>query len=49
MLVSGSDDSTIKLWDARRKTPVKTLQEQYQITAVSFNDTADQVSSKSGD
>ncbi|OQR78524.1 U5 small nuclear ribonucleoprotein 40 kDa protein-like [Tropilaelaps mercedesae] len=43
LVVSASDDSTVRLWDARRKTPVKTLQDQYQLTAITFNDTADQV------
>lgn len=43
LVVSAGDDSTVRLWDARRKTPVKTLQDHYQLTAISFNDTADQV------
>jgi WD40 repeat protein len=42
-LVSGSDDNTIKLWDARKKFVCHTLQSDYQVTAVCLNDTAEQV------
>lgn len=43
MLCSGSDDRTIKLWDARKRFPVNTFDNQYQITAVCFNDTGEQI------
>ncbi|CAN8008557.1 unnamed protein product [Ixodes pacificus] len=43
LLCSGGDDSTLKLWDTRKRTPAHSFQESYQITAVSFNDTAEQV------
>lgn len=43
MMCSGSDDGTIKLWDSRRKIPVSSLQNTYQVTAVNFSDTAEQV------
>ncbi|KAH9375915.1 hypothetical protein HPB48_012555 [Haemaphysalis longicornis] len=43
LICSGGDDSTLKLWDARKRTPAHSFQESYQITAVSFNDTAEQV------
>lgn len=42
-LVSGSDDSTIKLWDTRKKQPIASMNSNYQVTAVSFNDTAEQI------
>ncbi|EFA09115.1 U5 small nuclear ribonucleoprotein 40 kDa protein [Tribolium castaneum] len=43
MLVSGSDDTTIKLWDIRKKQSVTTFNSNYQVTAVEFNDTAEQI------
>lgn len=43
MIVSGADDSTIKLWDIRKRGAVQTFQDIYQVTAVCFNDTADQI------
>lgn len=42
-LVSGSDDNSIKLWDARKKYAVHTLDNGFQVTAVCFNDTAEYV------
>ena len=42
-LVTGSDDSTIKVWDARKKQVCHTLTSNYQVTAVCLNDTAEQV------
>lgn len=42
-LVSGSDDNTIKIWDARKKFVGKTMDNEYQVTAVCLNDTAEQV------
>lgn len=43
LVASASDDNTIKLWDTRRKGPIDDLKCKYQMTAVSFNDTSDQV------
>ncbi|XP_052870331.1 U5 small nuclear ribonucleoprotein 40 kDa protein isoform X1 [Anopheles cruzii] len=43
LIVSGSDDSTIKIWDARKRNVVNTFDNGYQVTAVCFNDTAEQV------
>lgn len=43
LICSGSDDGTIKLWDARKMGCQQTFQSTYQVTAVSFNDTAEQV------
>ncbi|ELT97519.1 hypothetical protein CAPTEDRAFT_227651 [Capitella teleta] len=43
MICSGSDDGTVKYWDARKKVPLESFQSTYQVTAVSFNDTAEQI------
>ncbi|XP_065830452.1 U5 small nuclear ribonucleoprotein 40 kDa protein-like [Oscarella lobularis] len=45
LVVSGSDDSTVKLWDVRKKEPVQSFQSSYQVTSVCFNDTAEQIMS----
>jgi len=42
-LVSGGDDGTTKLWDLRVRRCVHTWEHQYQILAVSFDDTAERV------
>lgn len=42
-LVSGSDDSTIKVWDARKKFVCHTMDNSYQVTAVCLNDTSEQI------
>jgi Prp8 binding protein len=42
-LVSGSDDNTIKIWDARKKFGCHTINNDYQVTATCLNDTAEQV------
>lgn len=41
MLISGADDNMIKLWDARKRYAIHTFDNQYQVTAVTFNDTAE--------
>nr|CAI5848418.1 unnamed protein product [Callosobruchus analis] len=43
LLCSGGDDSTLRLWDTRKKQNVATMNTTYQTTAVSFNDVADQI------
>lgn len=43
ILVSGSDDSTVKMWDTRKRNSIASFNTNYQVTAVSFNDTAEQV------
>lgn len=43
MLVSGSDDGCVMLWDLRQKTPAQTLPGKIPVTSVSFNDTADKI------
>ncbi|ESO95628.1 hypothetical protein LOTGIDRAFT_202318 [Lottia gigantea] len=43
LLCSGSDDGTIKLWDARKKGVIQTFQNTYQVTSTCFNDTAEQI------
>jgi len=43
MIVSGSDDCMIKVWDQRKRNAVQSLNNMYQVTAVTFNDTTDQI------
>ncbi|XP_041361654.1 U5 small nuclear ribonucleoprotein 40 kDa protein-like [Gigantopelta aegis] len=43
LVCTGSDDGTVRLWDARKKGTIQTFQSTYQVTAVSFNDTAEQI------
>jgi len=43
LVCSGSDDGTVMVWDYRKKSPVHTFQNTYQVTSVSFSDTAEQV------
>lgn len=43
LMCSGGDDSTLRIWDSRKKQCVSTMNTVYQTTAVSFNDTAEQV------
>lgn len=43
LLCSASDDCTIKIWDPRKRSDTVTLNNTYQVTAVTFNDTAEQV------
>ena len=43
LLCSASDDCNIKIWDPRKRTETVSLDNTYQVTAVTFNDTAEQV------
>ncbi|VDM44713.1 unnamed protein product [Toxocara canis] len=43
LVCSGSDDGTVIVHDIRKKDPIAILPSTYQITAVSFDDTAEQV------
>lgn len=43
LVATGSDDGTIKTWDIRQKSATQTLNNTYQVTAVTFNDTGDQL------
>lgn len=43
LVVSGADDCTIKIWDPRKKGQAVTLNNTYQVTSVTFNDTSEQV------
>lgn len=43
VLVSGSDDATIGLWDPRQKGAIDYLETEYSVTAVAFNDTGSQI------
>lgn len=43
VLVSGSDDATIGLWDPRQKGAIDYLESGYSVTAVAFNDSGSQI------
>ncbi len=43
LFVTGGDDCTIKVWDARRRGHVHSLVSKFQVTAVSFGHDADEV------
>lgn len=43
MVVSGSDDKTIKLWDNRLKDAVQSFDDKYQVTSVCFSDAGDMI------
>ncbi len=43
LLCSASDDKTVRIWDTRKRGVVSTFKDDYQLTAVTFNDAADQV------
>ncbi|KAG1679086.1 U5 small nuclear ribonucleoprotein [Nymphon striatum] len=43
LVCSGGDDCTIKVWDPRKRGSIQTFQNTYQVTAVSFNDTSEQI------
>jgi len=43
LLCSVSDDRNIKLWDTRKRTVASSFKDDYQLTAVTFNESSDQV------
>lgn len=43
LICTGSDDCTVKLWDQRKRGALQTFQNTYQVTTVTFNDTAEQI------
>lgn len=43
VIVSGSDDATIGLWDPRQKGAIDYLETAYPVTAVAFNDSGSQI------
>lgn len=43
VLVTGSDDCTIGLWDPRQKSAIDHLEAMYSVTSVAFNETGSQI------
>lgn len=43
MVVSGSDDGCVKIWDQREKYATQNLENKYQVTAVCYSDAGDMV------
>jgi Prp8 binding protein len=43
MIVSGSDDYTVKIWDTRAKSFIASYEVDYQITSVAFSYTNDYI------
>lgn len=43
LVVSGSDDCTVKIWDSRAKEAVNTFESEYQVTSVCFSDAGDMI------
>jgi len=43
LLCSGGDDCTVRLWDQRKRGLVSYFKDNYQITAITFNDSSDQI------
>ena len=43
MIVSGSDDYTVKIWDPRAKSFIASYELNYQITSVAFSYTNDYI------
>jgi len=43
LVASASDDCSVKIWDCRRKNPCSNLNSTYQVTAVTFGDSAEQL------
>jgi Prp8 binding protein len=45
VVVAGSDDSTVKVWDRRQRNAVHSFNSNFQVTAVVLSDDAQQVNS----
>lgn len=43
LVASASDDCSVKIWDCRRKNPCSNLNSTYQVTAVTFGESAEQL------
>lgn len=43
IVVSGSDDCTVKVWDPRSKDAVSTFENEYQVASVCFSEAGDMV------
>lgn len=43
LIVTGSDDKTVKVWDTRIRRCVNTINDGYQVLSVSFNGSGDQI------
>ena len=43
MVVTGSDDCQVHIWDLRTKRPVQTFNDNYQILNTCFSDDASQI------
>ncbi|KAI9305731.1 WD40-repeat-containing domain protein [Cunninghamella echinulata] len=43
MVVSGSDDGFVKIWDPREKHVVQSLENKYQVTSVCYSDAGDMI------
>ncbi len=43
MIVSGGDDCAVKVWDQRKRQAVHNINNTYQVTAVAFGDSGEQV------
>jgi Prp8 binding protein len=43
LFATGSDDSTVKVWDVRSKRSSQTFKDKFQVTSVAFSDSSDQV------
>merc|ERR1712187_127501 len=43
LLISGTDDGTVKIWDLRCKRPVSELYHRYPVTTVAFSDSGDTI------
>ncbi len=46
IVVAGSDDSTVKVWDRRQRNAVHSFNSNFQVTAVVLSDDAQQVNSQ---